>query len=274
MGLFSGIGSAINDILGGSSSAKQAQKYTAYNQEKAFEYDKALAKINQGYSLESMQKQFEYEKLAAQMAHQWEISDLEKAGLNPILSAGGQGAGADTGISAGTAGSVGAGGGIGGTNGNIMDLLTGAGNLATTAKQLGLIKAQEDNLNAKTAGQILENKYVDPAKKAEIANTKADTILKGEQAQTTSAHKGLIKAQEATEHERKTTVFHEGLKNEWEAVNRRIDAELGQKDLDIMKKYGVTRRELVNLGQHGVEAVIGLFKAGKVAQAVKYVKGH
>lgn len=37
-------------------------------------------------------RQIEWERERAKNAHQWEISDLEKAGLNPILSAGGSGA--------------------------------------------------------------------------------------------------------------------------------------------------------------------------------------
>lgn len=61
MGFLSGIGGLVNDVLGGTSSAKMANQHS--------------------------------EKMAKN-AHQWEVQDLKKAGLNPALSAGGSSAGA------------------------------------------------------------------------------------------------------------------------------------------------------------------------------------
>lgn len=70
MGFFSDVGGFLNDITGASSAAAQSQKYALQS-----------AAINNQY-----QKEF------AQNAHQWAVKDLEAAGLNPILSAGGSGA--------------------------------------------------------------------------------------------------------------------------------------------------------------------------------------
>lgn len=75
MGLFSSVGGFLNDITGATSAGQQSQKY----------------------ALESAKLNNQYQKEFAQNAHQWEVQDLKKAGLNPILSAGGNGASASGG---------------------------------------------------------------------------------------------------------------------------------------------------------------------------------
>lgn len=64
--IIGGIASAIGNIYGANASAKAAEQNT--------------------------EKQIAWERERATNAHQWEVQDLEKAGLNPILSAGGSGA--------------------------------------------------------------------------------------------------------------------------------------------------------------------------------------
>lgn len=139
------LGSGLNSITGATSAAKKSQKY----------------------SLQSMAVQNAYEKEAAQNAHQWEVQDLEEAGLNPILSAGGKGAQADTGISAGSQ----QGSGL-----TPLDLLQSLTSASKTMKELGLIGKQEEkinaeinNVNADTANKIEENPFIGKRRKAEIA---------------------------------------------------------------------------------------------------------
>lgn len=151
-------GSGLNSITGATSAAKKSQEY----------------------SLESMAAQNAYEKEAAQNAHQWEIKDLEKAGLNPILSGlGGNGAQADTGISAGSQQ------GSGLTPLDLLQSLTSAGK---TMREIGLIGKQEEkfdaeieNIDADTANKRTENGYIDEKYKYQFANQEADTALKKEQ---------------------------------------------------------------------------------------------
>lgn len=71
MGAFSWIGDILNDVMGVTSSAKQQAKA-----------QQGLQTDAQGYTTWQMQN-----------AHQAEVEDLKKAGLNPVLSAGGDGAG-------------------------------------------------------------------------------------------------------------------------------------------------------------------------------------
>lgn len=80
------VGKIANKLTGASSAAS-----------KSYKYSQGLAEINNAY-----------QKEAAQNAHQWEMADLEKAGLNPALTATG-GSGAS--LSGGGGGSAGGGGG-------------------------------------------------------------------------------------------------------------------------------------------------------------------
>lgn len=115
-----GIGSFLNNLTGATSAAQQSQKYALQS-----------AQINNIY-----QKQF------AKNAHQWEVEDLQKAGLNPLLSAGGSGASASGG---GVASATETATGI-----SPMDLLTagvGTVNAIHTGKQ---IQSQTEQTDAQT----------------------------------------------------------------------------------------------------------------------------
>lgn len=154
MGMFSSVGGIINDLTGATSAGAQSQKYALQS-----------ATINNKY-----QKEF------AQNAHQWEVEDLKKAGLNPILSAGGSGTSASGGgVASGTV--------TGGGSATIspMDAL-GAGVSAyqgiQNAKQ---IKAQTANLDAntlltkaKTQSELLELAIRTKASPHIIAKYQAD----------------------------------------------------------------------------------------------------
>lgn len=153
MGLFSSIGNVLNKITGVSSSAQQAQNYTQQNMATSQGMTlEQMAKSNE-YVKQQMAQNWEYEKEAARNAIQWQMEDLKKAGLNPILAAGYGGAnlGGDTGATGVSGGGV-SGSGATGTSGmSPMELIAG---LTSAKKTLADAKAAENQaiLTGKQAG--------------------------------------------------------------------------------------------------------------------------
>lgn len=133
----SGWSNMMNSITGASASAKQQYKNQL-----------ALQKDAQNFSKWQMAN-----------AHQMEVQDLQNAGLNPVLSAGGQGASA--GVSEGSA-STGTG------QGNPIDMIASLINMnnssKTTNAEVEKVKADIKNETDKTT--------------AEINNLNTDTLLK------------------------------------------------------------------------------------------------
>lgn len=121
MRFLSSLGGIVNDITGATSAAAKSQKYALQS-----------AAVNNKY-----QKEF------AQNAHQWEVADLEAAGLNPILSAGGGGATASGG---GVNSAQMASGGI--SPGDLINTGINTVNGIQTAKKTA---SETDNINADTA---------------------------------------------------------------------------------------------------------------------------
>lgn len=128
--MFGSIGKALNQITGATDSSNAA-----------FSQSKTLA--NMSYA---QQKEF------AQNAHQWEMQDLQKAGLNPALTTGASSAGAIAG-----GGSTGNSGNVG--SGNLLDVVGMINNTRLTNAdiklkeqegQAALINANANSTNAKT----------------------------------------------------------------------------------------------------------------------------
>lgn len=209
MGLFSSIGGLVNDLTGASSSANSSYKYNA-----------ALQNQNWAHQKEAMQN-----------AHQWEVADLKAAGLNPALSAGGNGA--STG---------GAGGGGGGVNapmgdlGGLLNVLTSFGQLANSTK---MTNAQTGLLDAQTTAQITNNKYISAKTKSAILNTMADTSLKKAMTRNSAADtalKGQLRA---------TSAADEKVKKEQVFLNRAQTTESAGRTANL--KYGTLATKLGNV---------------------------
>lgn len=179
MGFLSGIGGIINDITGTTSAQKQNYKQSM-----------SLQKENQAWQTEM-----------ANSAHQREVQDLENAGLNPVLSAGG--GGADTGSPGG--------GTVGGTGGG--DPISMAGGIMqmfnTTARNRAEINNIETDTNIKPLLAEAEIAY----KFASAGNAKAqadytrimkDIDAKLKTAQTEKTNAETTKIDKDTPHGGKT----------------------------------------------------------------------
>lgn len=107
------------------------------------------------------QMQMAWERERAQNAHQWEVEDLKKAGLNPIISAGGTGA-TTSGIS----------GAMPDTSG--YNKAVDAINSATTLKRTN---AEIENLKATTNKTNVESGLLTPQAEALIREKNSNTML-------------------------------------------------------------------------------------------------
>lgn len=179
MGLFSSVGSFFNDISGATSSAKLNNKY---------------------------QKEF------AQNAHQWEVKDLQKAGLNPVLSAGGSGASASGGGS-GNQASLG-----------VTDIANSATNLIGTLSGKEKNDADIKNTNADTAGKLIENDLITPKAEAQIKEAYSRMAINSAKKAEAEANKKLI--QEKTRTEAVKDVAKKQARNKYHSASQQIKDEI------------------------------------------------
>lgn len=98
----------------------------------------------QAWSAAQAEKQMEFQKMMSDTAHQREVADLKAAGLNPVLSAGGQGASTTSGAMASTNSMV-----------EVIPQLVDA--LNTSAKNLYEAKKAEEEEKAKKEEEARKN---------------------------------------------------------------------------------------------------------------------
>lgn len=163
-GIIAGAGALAGGLLGGAGSKK-------------------AAKVSAAAAKEINEKQLAWQREAATNAHQWEVQDLQAAGLNPILSAGGSGASVGTPQMQmpDTSGYQSAGQIYANTANNILNGISSMYKNENTKANTNKTENEAENINADTT-----------KKNFEAANIQADTAKK-------MAEKGLINKQEATE---------------------------------------------------------------------------
>lgn len=205
--MLSKIGTILNDITGATSAGKQSQKYAM---------DSAI--LNNKY-----QKEF------AQNAHQWEVEDLKKAGLNPVLSAGGGGASASGGgvnsASVASAGEDPISLGIGAWNG-VQSALK-------SSKEQELLEAQAKNTDADTQ-----------LKKLQGINQMSQSNLTQHQRYLLNAQvKEIMETLPLTKQEKKQNIKE----SEQGTTGKIFGTEIGEESISGMKKYAE------NLGDYAWE---------------------
>lgn len=167
MGLLSNIAKSAGNLLYSATGARQSSK-------DQFKYQTELQK-----------QANEMNVYNAQHKHQWEMEDLAKAGINPVLTANGSGAN--------TSGATAGGATAGTPQGDILGAIQSAVNLANQMKQtdsnIELQKSQANLADTQSAKNINENKWIDPTSKAKIKNINSATAVQDAETRLKAAQK-------------------------------------------------------------------------------------
>lgn len=187
----------------------------------------------------AMKMQIAWERERAQNAHQWEVKDLQKAGLNPALSVTGGGQGANTsGISAVTPDYS----GISSAGQSMYNALVDWKKLENETKATEATTAREE---AQTEALNKSNKYINKEKEAEIQKKQQETRS--------------IKA----DAEYKEASMENRLQEQIGRTEKALaEGRLGAADRQFLNEYGITQQQAVMLGAQGLKEILGLIKAG------------
>lgn len=148
-------------------------------------------------------QQIDYNKEVAQNAHQWEVEDLKKAGLNPVLSTGGSGASAN-GISTPSVDTS----GYSQAGGAMLNALSTAKTLMNdtqrvenetqqTEAQVEKTQADTNLTNLQSIEQMLNNKNLPEKQRRELELLKAKALESIENATYTAGAKTFQTNQDA-----------------------------------------------------------------------------
>jgi len=216
MGFFKGVGKFFNDISGATSAAEQSY---AYNKE------------------------------FAQNAHQWEVADMEKAGLNPILSADGSGA-------TGNVSPVSGGGQMAtGLLNSILDFSI-MGKQNDIAQQdvnakSALATAEAQKTDAETFRLIMENNAIPQKIKQDLAEQKARTMLLGKQTDLTQQQAGIAYNQNfwsAEQQKYQTNSMYMDYQQKVQEYNEKLYQNIiNSSEAEFVKRYGMTKDQGIKL---------------------------
>lgn len=175
---------------------------------------------------DAMQMQMDWEYLRGTHAHQWEVEDLKAAGLNPILSAGGNGA-TTGGISAAvpdTSGYTQAGQGIASGVASALDAKRVQNE--TEQKEIAVLRgqAEADNIIADTVNKYSQNGLI-----------QAQTAESMERA-------GLISKQQATEISKQALNYAETYKKD--AERQQTQMQINQQMQRFVEELQILKQQV------------------------------
>lgn len=197
------------------------------------------------------QAQMNWEREKAQNAHQWAVKDMEKAGLNPILAAGG--GGAQTGSTANP-----------GFSGKTQQLSSaaGIGDLAGTYTKL----KQQENADEITAAQVAKTHA-----ETEAINAKNPYIPAQEKAE--AARKTAEASKSATDAKFASDNYDNRMKYEIGQAEKSIaEGRLGHENIKFLNQWGITRDEAFKLGEAGINLIGKVILGGGTLATVKAAK--
>lgn len=196
------------------------------------------------------QAQMNWEREKAQNAYQWTIKDMEKAGLNPILAAGGNGA---------TTGSASA------PTGRQSPQLSSAAALGNFVGDYATLKQQE-NADEITAAQVAKTHA-----ETEAINAKNPYIPAQEKAE--AARKAAEASKTATDAKFASDNYDNRMKFEIGQAEKSIaEGRLGHENIKFLNQWGITRDEAFKLGEAGMNLIGKVILGGGTLAAVKTAK--
>lgn len=192
---------------------------------------------------------------------------LEEAGINPYLALGNMSTGTASALTSASPSPA-----VGATMQNAFEpmgnAMQGASSTLLQEKQLALARdkanAEINAINAKTAGEISRNKYIDERERSEIANTQANTLKTN-----VDANLSELNAKRLSE---MLPFEKQALAKQIEQATANIDLSKAEKELriDQLKTNEAQRQQIMSSIAVNAQSIIYMRQQGLVSEATAH----